>query len=536
MPERHTLRGQPGSQGAGVGTAVRVDAVAERTEVDPASVRRALEEVADDLEASSRRASGELSQILAADAAIARDPMLVDAVERHLADDPSTVGVHDAFDEVAGVLRSVGGAIAERAADLGAIERRLIARLRGTQGPMLEGKVVVANELGPADLLAIEHERPAALLLAGASPTAHVAILARALGIPALTGVVGLDGVHDGDTVLVDTVRAVAIVNPNDDDVTGLRAAERTPARTTLPRDRAAIGAVAIMANVAGVADAQGAIDAGAVGIGLLRTEFLFLDRDEAPSRAEQAEAYTEILTPFRGRRCIVRTLDAGADKPLAFIDLPRSANPALGVRGWRARAVAPAVIDTQIAAIADAQRATGAEVGLMAPMVTTIDEAREVVERAHAAGIPSAGVMVEVPALCLLGDELARSVDFVSIGTNDLAQYLFAADREESAVAALADPFSPPLARLLARLVDDVDGRIPIGVCGELAADPLAAVWLAGLGITSLSMTPSAIAPVTRLLASVERTTARRAAEAVRTASDAQRARDAAARIVGLA
>lgn len=535
MPERRTLRGQPGSPGVGVGTAVHVDAVADDVAIDPARVADVLDDVAADIEAASERATGELASILGADAAIARDPMLSDALERHLNDAPSTAGIHAAFDEVASILREVGGAIAERAADLGAIERRLVARLLGVSAPTLQGKVAVARELGPADLLAIEHERPAALLLAGASPTAHVAILARALDIPALTGVTGLGAVSDGDRVLVDASRAIAIVNPTDDDLTALRGTHHAAARPALDRDRAIISAVAIMANVQSASDAHAAIDAGAVGIGLLRTEFLFLGRDEAPSRDEQAHAYAEILAPFKGRRCVVRTLDAGADKPLAFVALPRSANPALGVRGWRARTVAPTVTDTQIDAIADAQRATGADVALMAPMVTTIAEAREVVARARDARIASAGVMVEVPALCLLGDELAHTVDFVSIGTNDLAQYLFAADREESAVASLADPFSPPLARLLARLVDDVNARIPIGVCGELAADPLAAVVLAGLGVTSLSMTPSAIPAVTDLLAQVDHDIAHRAALAVLGAADAESARDAAVDIVGL-
>ena len=246
---------------------------------------------------------------------------------------------------------------------------------------------------------------------------------------------------------------------------------------------------------------AAAAAAAGAEGVGLFRTELAFLSATEEPSAARQREVYTAVLAAFAGRPVTARTLDAGADKPLPFLSLAGEPNPALGVRGLRiARVpgVGAGVLDRQLTALAAAAAETGAELKVMAPMVATAEEARWFVQRCREHGIGSAGVMIEVPAAVLTADEIMAEVDFVSVGTNDLAQYLFAADRQSGPVAALNDPWQPALLRLLGQL-GEASARTgtPVGVCGEAAADPELAPVLVGLGVASLSAGPAALAAV---------------------------------------
>ncbi|MGW4802011.1 putative PEP-binding protein, partial [Nonomuraea sp. NPDC004297] len=250
-------------------------------------------------------------------------------------------------------------------------------------------------------------------------------------------------------------------------------------------------------------ADARGTDpeEATSEGVGLFRTEFLFLDRRQAPSFEEQAAAYAEVFA--RAEHVIVRTLDAGTDKPLPFLGLPAEQNPALGVRGLRVDRLLPDVLDTQLGAIAAAARRTGARPWVMAPMVTTVAEAAGFARRARAKGVERVGVMVEVPAAALRAARLLREVDFLSIGTNDLAQYTFAADRQHSALADLLDPRRPALLELIARCARaGLEAGKPVGVCGEAAGDPLLAPLLVGLGVTSLSMAPVCVPAVREALA----------------------------------
>ncbi len=285
---------------------------------------------------------------------------------------------------------------------------------------------------------------------------------------------------------------------------------------------------VKLLANVGSAADATNAIDAGAEGSGLFRTEFCFLDATSEPSADAQRESYAEVLRPFAGKPVVVRTLDAGADKPLPFLDIAAEPNPALGVRGVRVAFDRPDVLDRQLAAIAAATEDTGAEVSVMAPMVATPTEAAWFAERARAAGAGRVGVMVETPAAALCAEELLAEVDFASIGTNDLAQYTCAADRMTGALAALNDPWQPALLRLIALLgsASASQGK-PVGVCGEAAADPLLAGVLVGLGVSSLSMTSAALPAVGEALAGRSLPEWRAAAERAVSAPDRVQARE---------
>jgi phosphotransferase system enzyme I (PtsI) len=242
-----------------------------------------------------------------------------------------------------------------------------------------------------------------------------------------------------------------------------------------------------------------------AKGIGLMRTELLFLARDVAPSLDEQIDLYSGILEKAPAGEVIFRTLDAGSDKPLPYLGLETEKNPSLGVRGFRINGIDDTILKTQLSALAAAQAKTGRAVSVMAPMISTVEEARDFAELATAAGLSSIGVMVETPSICTQIKDLAGVVSFVSLGTNDLSQYLFAADRQNSAVAKLLDPWQPGLLRTIAEVCSAAEkAGIKVGVCGEAASDPLLAIVLVGLGVQSLSMAGPAVARVLDFVSSV--------------------------------
>jgi phosphotransferase system enzyme I (PtsI) len=261
---------------------------------------------------------------------------------------------------------------------------------------------------------------------------------------------------------------------------------------------------IGLLANVGGPGDVADAVAAGAEGVGLFRTEFLYLGSATPPSLETQVAAYRAVLDGFPGRRVVARTLDAGADKPLAFLPLGVEPNPALGVRGLRAfRGEHQALLDTQLAALAKAAEGASAELWVMAPMVADEQDAAWFAERARSHGLATVGAMIEVPSAALRAQPLLDVVEFVSLGTNDLTQYALAADRMLGSLGALQDPWHPAVLRLI-ELTGAAGAALgkPVGVCGEAAADPKLAPVLVGLGVTSLSMAPSAIAEVRAALA----------------------------------
>ena len=262
---------------------------------------------------------------------------------------------------------------------------------------------------------------------------------------------------------------------------------------------------VQLLANVGDAAGARCAAEAGAMGIGLFRTEFCFLDQPEEPTVEAQVEAYQGVLEAFPGKKVVVRTLDAGADKPLPFLTDATEANPALGVRAYRTTRRDPEVLEHQLEALAKAEAATEAKVWVMAPMISTADEARAFTERARSYGLKTAGMMIEVPSAALMADKLFEHADFASVGTNDLTQYVMAADRLLSSLADLSTAWQPAVLRLIGTACEGASpkGR-PVGVCGEAAADPALAAVLVGLGVASLSMTARALPDVDAVLKSV--------------------------------
>lgn len=511
------LNGVGVSPGRAAGPAVRVaDPLPEPATgpvpADPANeaarIGPAAKQVALRLERAAAAVDGDARTLLETTAAMAADPALVSSAEQLVTGRglPATRAVYEAAGTFAAALAAAGGYLAERVQDIEDVANRLIAELSGVAPPgvpeLAAPSVLYARDLAPADTAGLDPAKVLALVTEEGGPTSHTAILARALGIPAVVACRGIldaapDGlIVDGDTGVVEIAAATV----------GVRVATDTG-----PTEWNGVGSLAdghrvkVLANVGKPADAAAGAAAGAEGVGLFRTEFCYLSASVEPTEAEQRAAYTDVLTPFAGKPVVVRTLDAGADKPLAFLDPEPEPNPALGVRGLRVARERVGLLDRQLAAIAGAATDSGADVAVMAPMVATADEAEWFVARARAAGIARAGVMIEIPAAALTAPEIFEVVDFVSLGTNDLAQYVFAADRQVGAVAALNDPWQPALLRLIAGVGEAalaVDK--PAGVCGEAAADPALACVLVGLGVSSLSMNAPAIGRVGAQLATV--------------------------------
>ncbi len=306
--------------------------------------------------------------------------------------------------------------------------------------------MLVARDLAPADTAGLDLSTVLALVTSDGGPTSHTAVLARSRGIPAVVGCTGATEIPDGTPVLVDPARNRIVVRPTADEAPSDIAehAATGPGRTKDGR------MVALLANVGGPTDVAAAVHAGAEGVGLYRTELLFLDAETEPSEATQVAAYADVFAAFPHGRVVVRVLDAGADKPLAFLAQEPEANPALGIRGLRALRKRPTVLRTQLASIAAAQRETGADVWVMAPMVADAAEAAWFVEQAAAHGLTTVGVMIEVPSAAMLADQILEVAAFASIGTNDLAQYGLAVDRQIGGLGELQDPWHPGLLRLV--------------------------------------------------------------------------------------
>ena len=504
-----------------------------------ARVSEAVAAVARELEQRGAQAGGAAQEVLEAQAMMAEDPTLADEVEARLADGRTgEFAVFDAFASFRDQLTALGGYLGERAADLDDVAHRVIARLRGVPAPGVPDPghpfVLVAKDLAPADTALLDLDKVLALVTTEGGPTSHTAILAREKSIVAVVGVAEAAHLSEGETVIVDAAAGVVVTEPSAAELerAAHRAADRAAAASAPITDGALADGtpIPLLANLGKPEAAADAVALGAEGVGLFRTEFLFLSSSQAPTVAQQREAYTALLSAFPGRKVVVRVLDAGADKPLAFLNDAHEENPALGLRGLRALRASEDILREQLTALAEADAATDADLWVMAPMVATVEETRYFVDIARDYGIKTAGVMVEVPSSALLADRILEVADFASIGTNDLTQYTLAADRLLGSVAAFQDPWHPAVLRLV-REVGEA-GRAhgkPVGICGEAAADPLLAVVLVGLGATSLSMAPTALADVRATLLQHTTDDARRIAEAALSATDAASARTAA-------
>ena len=409
----------------------------------------------------------------------------------------------------------------------------MLARLLGIPPPrpeLAEPGILVTADLVPADAAALDPATALGVATAFGGPTSHAAVLARSLGIPAAVGLgEALLAVAEGTTIALDGDRGVVHVDPPAGTVAefasrrrareeadrAARAESREPATT---RDGVVIE---VAANIGTLEDVAAAMAAGCDGVGLFRTEFLFMGREAMPDEDEQEAAYRTAADALEGRPMIVRTLDAGADKPIPYLGQAEEANPFLGVRGLRLGLERPELLQAQLRALV--RVAVDHPVRVMFPMVATLEELRRARERrpgrrrrvaARGHRVPErleVGVMIEVPSAALIADRLARESDFFSIGTNDLTQYVLAAERGNERVAGIADPLHPAVLQLVARTADAAVARGGwTGVCGELAADPLATPLLLGLGVRELSMGAPAIPHVKHAVRLVDLAAAR--------------------------
>jgi phosphoenolpyruvate-protein phosphotransferase (PTS system enzyme I) len=500
-------------------------------DAETAAASAALRFVADELTRLSGQVEGAAADVLDTESMMAVDPTLADAVARQVgAGRAAAWAITDAIAEQQKAFAEIGGYFAERAADLADIRDRAVARLLGVPMPGLPAPgvpyVLVADDLSPADTALLDPAAVLAIVTRRGGPTSHTAILAKARGLPAVVGCAGVLDLADGTTVAVDgTTGVVSTVDASDvESIRAEAARERARLASLSGPGRTADGhAVPLLLNIGGAAD----VNPNAEGVGLFRTEFLFLDRTSAPTVEEQERAYAEVFGALGGGKIVLRTLDAGADKPLPFLGLADEDNPALGVRGLRIAREHPAVLTDQLEAVSRAAKATGADVWVMAPMVATAAEAASFAASVRRAGLPAAGVMIEVPAAALRARGLLEVVDFVSLGTNDLSQYTMAADRMNGDLADLLDPWQPAVLSLVAEVATaGREADKPVGVCGESAGDPLLALVFTGMGVTTLSMSGPVLPAVRASLAAHSLADCERLAGLALSAADAPSAR----------
>ncbi len=558
-PRGVVIKGIAGSPGIAVGPALVIGdtkAAYARRHVAPAQIdseverlKKAVEDAKQHIrEVSARMPAGplETNAILDAYLTMIGDPMLIERVEHKIRDERKCAewAVAQACDEIGKMfapadLGERDAYIVERRHDVEFVGDRLLRELTGHSKQILprleQPMVVIARDLSPADTASMVREPVVAFVTEIGSRTSHTAIMARALEIPAVVGVAAaLALVRTGDRVIVDGLRGEITIDPNEISIEEARArgARHTAfARGLLSaRNQPCVTRdgepVALKANVELPAEAILALDHGAEGIGLYRTEFIYIDRATMPSEDEQYELYRAVVEAVAPRPVTLRTFDIGGDKFASSFQLPAELNPALGLRAVRLALSRPEVFLTQLRAMLRAS--AHGDLRIMIPMVASVQELREVrrildraMQEVDAAGQARAkrvplGIMVEVPSAVIMADVLAREAEFFSIGTNDLIQYTLAIDRANRALAPLASPFHPAILRMIRQAARAASSRgVPVALCGAMASDPLAAVLLVGLGLRELSMEAAAIPEIKEALRRVTTAECERAAEA---------------------
>ncbi|MEQ2643750.1 phosphoenolpyruvate--protein phosphotransferase [Bifidobacterium bifidum] len=503
--------------------APRADSVSAESEIE--RVTKSLALVNADLNRRAEEAANgdegakQAAPILQAIAMFASDPALAQSINTLIEQGKTAErAVLEGFGAVEEMFKAIGGYQGERAADLHDVGQRVIADLMGVPAPGVPVSdtpfVLVAEDLSPADTAGLDLDKTLAIVTSQGGPTSHTAILARARGIVAVVSAAGADDLKNGETVIVNAAESTITTEPSDEQVAAAEAAKAKAAKAKAAKAKELRGKpgatkdgyhIPLLANVGKPSDGKTALEYGAEGVGLFRSEFLFIGNAEPPSVEEQTKAYAELLAQFPGKKVVIRMLDAGADKPLPFLTPEDEPNPALGLRGLRTLRTHMNVLEGQLKALAAADAQTDADLWVMAPMVADAHEAAYFVKLGKSFGLKKVGVMAEVPSIALMADQVAKVADFVSIGTNDLTQYTLAADRTLGSVANYQTAWHPAVLRAIKLIADAGNANgMPVGVCGEAAADPDLAVVLTGIGVNSLSMTPVALDDVRAELAGV--------------------------------
>ncbi len=522
----------------------RFDSALTTADAEVNRLKVAAVAVRDSLKHRAEVAPAESKPILEATAMMAADPALLKGAIKLVKNEGLTAerAVWNSAEDVITKLASLGDYMVARQNDVRDVRGRIVAELRGEPAPGVpvrdEPFILSAVDLAPADTAMLDPTKVLALITSDGGPQSHTAILARQLGLPAVVAAAGVQNIPSGTEVYVDGSAGTVETPVSDDDrrkATAWATQQAHPLTFSGDATLADGSPLQLLANIGGAKDAAKAVAAHAQGVGLFRTEFLFLDTPEEPTIAEQVEQYTAVFKQFPGKKVVVRTLDAGADKPLPFLTDTSEPNPALGVRAFRTYVRSPEVLEHQLTAIGQAVAATDAHVWVMAPMISTAAEADTFVGLCEKAGIERPGVMVEVPSAAICADLILRRATFASIGTNDLTQYTMAADRLLGSLAQLNDPWQPGVLRMIKATCDGALSagggdwsKRPVGVCGEAAGNPALAVVLTGLGVASLSMTPRSLPAVAAVLKTVTREQTREIAAAALAADSADAAKAA--------
>ena len=504
----------------------------EDVEKEIKAYENAMEQTAKDLEtikeAASKNLSAEEAAVFDAHALVLSDPELKTQVEDKIRNEACNAAA--ALDEVSAMFISMFESMGdeyfrERAADIKDVSRRLLANLLGKPLPnpalIDEEVVIIADDLTPSDTAQLNKNLVRGFATNIGGRTSHSAIMARSLEIPAVVACKTItDDVQDGDMIALDGIEGVVMINPDEATIQ-----EYTTKRDEYKAYREELKKlvnektvstdgkhVELVANIGSPKDLEGVRENGGEGVGLFRTEFLYMEYAELPSEDKQYEVYKEILEGMAGHPVVVRTLDIGGDKEIEAIDLPKEMNPFLGVRAIRLCFQREDIFRTQLRALLRAS--VHGDLRIMFPMIAALGEFRkakgillEEKEKLIAEGIAvsdsiQVGIMIEIPAAAVLADQFAKEVDFFSIGTNDLIQYTFAADRMSSGVSYLYQPFNPSILRLVKHVIDSAhkEGKWA-GMCGEMAGEPLAAPLLLGLGLDEFSMSATSILSQRKLI-----------------------------------
>jgi phosphotransferase system enzyme I (PtsI) len=488
-------------------------------------LKSAIEFVSNQLDELGYKAGGTSAEIFEALKALIEDEELIEVAHANINEGwGAAASIGKAVDEFAELL---GGdpTFDERVADFQDLSKRVQARIAGIEMALSipeKGRIVLVGEdFSPADTAQFTDAVVGVITLKG-GPTSHTAIICRSKSIAAVVSCPEAASLETGDRVLVDPVGDRVLVS--DDESLATKSLEFVAINSE--------PLVPVRANIGTLEDAKAARETRANGVGLFRTELLYLSAKTQPSLEQQVASYTEILKAAPEGPIVVRTIDAGSDKPVPFLNMPEEENPSLGVRGFRLIADHRDFIESQLKALESARVASGREVWVMAPMIATAEEAKAFADLARSIGGYKVGIMVETPSIALIVDQLGGVIDFVSVGTNDLSQYLFAADRMNPSLGALLNHWQPALIKSLARIASGAKAAgVSSGVCGESASDPAFAVVLAGLGMDSVSVSKSQVTAVHNALSSLSLADAKEVANAVLKETTAEAAKATALR-----
>ena len=497
-------------------------------EQETSELTGAIAFVANQLDELGAKAGGTSAEIFEALKALLEDDELLEVSKSNISEGWSAAASFGkAVDEFSALLKG-DPTFDERIADFQDLSKRVQARLAGItlelDLPATGRIVLVGDDFSPADTAQFTDAVIGVVTIKG-GPTSHTAIICRSRNIAAVVSCPGASELATGDKVLVDPVGDRVIVS---EDVS-----LATQAINFVPIGDKSL--IPVRANIGTLDDALSASKTLADGVGLFRTELLYLSATHEPSIDQQAKIYTEILQAAPAGPIVVRTIDAGSDKPVPFLNMPAEENPSLGVRGYRLIANHREFVEGQLKALEIAREQSGREVWVMAPMVSTLDEAKTFAQLAKSFGKYKVGIMIETPSMAILVDQLGGVLDFVSVGTNDLSQYLFAADRMNPSLGALLNHWQPALIQSLARIASDArKAGVSSGVCGESASDPAFAILLAGLGFDSVSVSRSQVNAVHDALSSLDLPAAQQVAKEVLLAKSAEQAKATALREIG--